>query len=263
MIGYTAALVRWEHGHLYIDRTPPGERRREVYLEMGSVSDREVAEDVANELLTIHAGLRTTFGLACQVRRDEQVPGVVWGLGDRMTDDGDPIGLVQSYTVTLVGDGLVEVTPELGDPVAVRLAGIARRLQRISSGASSEYARPNITDTTTAHGTDTTPPEFSLSGTVTESLAPAWRATRPWWCSWLDVQMRLPDVTAPTVVQLLRETASGAWGIQATAVVPAGAKRGLVVVNRGWTRGQRLTMAVTSTGGFGEDLTASLRGVMT
>lgn len=251
---YNAALVRYQGGHIYVDRSGSA-RPREVYIEMGGVTDREVATEIATSVLNLYRSANVTTAVAGPVRTSIQVPGVTYQLGDRVPGGA----MIRSYTVALEGDGLVSVTPEFDDPLEIRAAAINRQLQRAASGIRSEYARPNITPVDTGQGTDTTPPEFSVSGAVTSSLSPAWRAPRPWWCSWLDVQLALAGSSA-TRVALLREVGS-TWVGVAAATIGAGSKRGLAVVNEGWRTGERLVLVVEASGG-GSDLTATLRGTM-
>lgn len=251
---YNAALVRYKNGHTYVDRSNGG-RVREVFVEMGGVDDEQDAREIGARVLALYRSASVTRAVSGPVRTVAHVPGVSYRLGDRMGGN-----MIRSYSITLDGDGLVSVTPELDDPLAIRQAAIDRQLQRAAAGITSEYATPNITDPTTGASTDTAPPEFSVSGSLVPSLAPAWRAGRAWWCAWLDVAVLTPGMTA-TRVNLYREVGS-TWNVVATAVIGAGASRALVVVNEGWTAGHRLTLAVATAGAGAADLTATLRGTM-
>lgn len=253
-ITYNAALVRWQGGHLYVDRSGSA-RQRELYIEMGGVADEDTARGIANQILGLYREARRTLAVQGQVRTVQQIPTVGYQLADRMTG-----AMLRSYTVSLDGDGLVAVTPEVDDPLQIRLAAINRQLQRAAAGAKSEYARPNIVSQDTSSGTDTEPPEFSLSGALTPGFSPAWRAGRPWWCSWLDVNLVAPGATA-TRVDVIRE-AGPSWSTVATATIPAGLSRGLAVVNEGWAAGQRLVIVCRTAGAGASDLTATLRGTM-
>ena len=251
---YNAALVRYQGGHLYVDRSGSA-RQREVYVEMGGVSDADVAERIARTILDLYRAERVTSATSGQIRRMDQVPGVQFQLADKV--DG---AMVRSYTVALEGDGLVSVTPELDDPLEIRAAAINRQLQRAASGIHSEYARPNITPADSGAGTDTTPPEFSQSDAVAVSISPAWRAPRPWWCAWLDVQLGTAGST-PTTVLLAREVGS-TWVTVATATLAAGTRRAIAVVDQGWQTGERLVVGTKVAGTGAKDLTATLRGTM-
>lgn len=251
---YNAALIRFQGGHVYLDRSGTA-RPREVYIEMGGIKHVETATAIGDEILALYRAERITEGIAGQVRTAVQVPTVGYQLGDTMAGSR-----LTSYAVSMEGDGLVSVVPEVGDPVEIRQAQIDRKLARAGSGMRSEYAKPNIVDPAQGAGTDTTPPEFSVSGEVVPSLSPAWRATRPWWCAWLDVQL-VTAGSVPTKVQLLRGVGSG-WVEVAWVGVAAGATRGIVAVNEGWPAGGRLVLTCQSSGGGAADLTATLRGTM-
>lgn len=254
---YNAALVRYQAGHVYVDRSG-SDRPREVYLEMGGISDRSVALEIAGSVLDLYREANETTVYAGQVRDADQVPGTTtYQLGDTMGG-----AMVRGLAISLVGDGLVGIAPETDDPIEVRQAAINRQLQRAASGIRSEYAKPNIVDPDTGSGTDTTPPEFSLSGAISATFSPAWRAVRPWWCAWLDVQLRVPGSTGTRCYVLRSTTVAPGWEIVGEAVVNAGDTRGIGVVNRGWSAGQRLVVTVNDAGAGAADLTATLRGVM-
>lgn len=252
---YNAALVRYQTGHTYVDRSDGGQVR-ELYLEMGGIADRQVAREIAARVLALYRSARETVAVSGPVRTSLHVPsGETYQLGDKM--DG---AMIRSYAVALEGDGLVSITPELDDPLAVREAAIQRQLARASSGLRSEWAKPNVVDPTAGTGTDSSPSEFSLSGQVVTSLSPAWRAPRPWWCAWLDVQL----VTAGAGVTRvdLRKEVGGVWPLVAQAVLGSGDTRAIVAVNRGWAAGERLVLSVPEAAGGAADLTATLRGTM-
>lgn len=252
---YNAILIRYDGGHVYLDRSGSA-ATREVYAELGQIADRDLVEQFGNRLLDSAAATRTSDAIEGTVLTDDQVPTLGYNLGDLV--DGRRL---HAYTATLTPEGYASIVPELDDPWDLRDAALARRIARSSPGLTTEYARPAITRQNKGGSTDTTPPEFSLDGPLTVSSSPAWRATRPWWCAWLDVNIETPGTTQ-TRVAVARPTSSGTWLSIATAVVPAGQRRGLARVNQGWTPGQRLIMVIPEAGDGAAKLTASLRGVM-
>lgn len=253
-IRYNAALVRYQGGHIYLDLSG-AEKPRELYIEMGGVPERSVALSLTRRILALYQETNTTVAIQGEVRTTVQIPGVGYQLGDFIAGQ-----MIRSYSIDLSGDGLVQVTPELDDRLARRQEILNRQVQRAGAGMQSEYGKPNIVGQEKGSGTDTTPSEFSLSGAITATFSEAWRAPRPYWMAWLDVQL-VTAGTSATKVGVYREVGPG-WVLVASAVIATGATRGLGIVNAGWDAGERLVLGVSVAGTGAADLTATPRGVM-
>lgn len=251
---YNALLIRYEGGHAYLDRAD-GHVRREAYLELGGVIDRDVALAYGLEYVRQWAGPRYSDAIEGTVLAADQVPTVGYNLGDLVGGKR-----LRAYTASLTGEGVTSIVPELDEPFDIADAALARRIARAGAGLVSEYARPNVNRQETGEGTDSAPPEFSIDGPVVSTLSPAWTAARPWWGAWLDVNIELPGAS-PTRVVVARN-AGGLWRAVADCTVGTGNNRGLGRINAGWAIGERLAIIVPTPGLGAQKLTATLRGVM-
>lgn len=249
-----AVLARYQGGHIYVDRSG-GSNRREAFLDLGGIVHEETARGLCNRLLDQYATQRRTVAMEGPILAGDDAPGPAYTIGDRIAGD-----LITSVTVSLGDDGLATSVPTLNDEWDANMRALERQIARAGAGLVSEYARPTINRPDTGESTDTSPPEFSLDGPVTVTFSPAWRAIRPWWGAWLDVGVEVPGSTATRVV-VARPNGS-LWLAVADAVIPAGERRGLGRINRGWAVGQRLVLIVTTAGVGAAKLTASLRGTV-
>lgn len=253
-----ALLIRYGGGHLYLDRSGP-DRRRELYLEVGTIADRATAAGLGGRLLDLYEEARTTIGIEGPVLNLTHVPGYGFRLGD--TIDGD---LVTGYTATLQADGYAMVVPELGAAWAERLAALDRQIKRLGTGIVAEYAKPNIANPNgDGAGVDQTPPEFVVDGEVSPTFSPVWTAPRPWWCAALEVVVLSPSTLGPCRVRLLRLDRPDSVAIPATiatATLGVGQRRALVRVNDGWAAGEGLVVTVPTAGAGVTKLTATLHG---
>lgn len=264
---HNAILARYQGGHIYVDRSGD-DPARELYLALDNIRDEDTATALANKYLDAYAALRVSDAIEGMVLDLDQVPVAGYTLGDQLGGKR-----LNAYTATLVtsgaGEGLTSVVPEFDDPFDSAIATLNRQIARAGAGLTSEYARPVITTQATGADTDAEPPEFSLSGPVVTGISPLWRAKRPWWGAWLDVSVEVADPVAPLTVVLGRFTAAGETGpspatliaVAAVTLAP-GKTRGLARINEGWRQGRSLLMAVTSSAGTAQNLTASLRGTM-
>lgn len=251
---YNCALIRYEGGHLYLDRAD-GHRRRELYIELGGVKDADVALGFARRILANAATVYRSDAIEGTIATRDHVPTVGYGLGDLLAGKR-----LHGYTVSLTDEG-TSVVPELDDPWDLAEAALARRIKRTASGIVSEYSRPNITRPDTGKGTDSEPPDFSQDGPVAPTLSPPWTAERPYWCAWLHLKLAVPGTT-PTSVGVGRLLPGPSIAVVAVATIPAGEREGLARVNAGWNVGEDLIVGVRSAGAGAQKLTASLRGVM-
>lgn len=249
------ALVRYEGGHLYVDRAD-GHSRREVYVELKGVRDRDHAHDIATEILQHHEEHRESLSIAGTVRSAVQIPTSGYALGDMM--DGK---VIVSLDITSDDIGEAKVIPTLGDPYDIWVENMNRRIARWASGSVSEWGSPVTSSQAQGTGTDTTPPEFSLSGAVVPTLSPAWTVPRPYQASWLAVNLRVPGASA-TRVRLYATDLNGTTSTVTTATVAAGDDKVVVQVNRCYPAKWKLTLGCDLAGTGAQDLTASLRGAM-
>jgi hypothetical protein len=243
-----ALLVRYAGGHVYVDRSD-GHVRREQYVEMAGVRDRDHAIALGREVLALSASSRTTDARQGDVRSIDQLPGVGYRLAD--TIDGE---LLAGITLTLSGEE-VTIVHEVNDSLKTRQDAMARRLARAASGVTGEYAAPVINRQDTGTGVDTTPPAFSLSQ-VQLSFSPAWRVPRPFHLSWLEVVLTNPLTSATRVAVTIdsRPTTS--------VTVDAGDDRAVGVIDLSLATGSQVIMICPLAGSGVAGLTATLRGAM-
>lgn len=257
-----ACYVRFEGGHVYVDRSN-GAQRREVFLEISGISDRDRAAGIGARWLAALGKSRTTDAYAGTIRAESQVPGAAIRPGDKI--DGH---MVMSLSSQLVDDGDVKVVPELGDPADDVLHGIQRGLARASKGVRSEYGKPSVKRQNTGTGTDTTPPTLSQSGEVEVTSiggddgegSPVWRAPRPIQYTFLEVELEKAG-TSTTSVRLCVPNGS-LWLAVASADLVAGEKYIVVTVNRSFPIGSQLVHVVSRAGTGAEGLTVTPRCVL-
>lgn len=249
------ALVRYEGGHLYVDRAD-GHSRREVYVELKGVRDRDHAHAVATEILQHHEEHRESLSIQGSVQTAAQIPTSGYALGDKM--DGK---VIVSLDVTSNELGVARVIPTLGDPYAIWEEAMNRRIARWASGSVSEWGAPVTSSQTQGTGTDTTPPEFSLSGAVTTTLSPAWTVPRPFQVSWLSAGLRVPGASA-TRVRLYTTDTNGSTTTVGTATIAPGDDKVVVTIDRCFPAKWKLILGCDLAGTGAQDLTASLRGAM-
>lgn len=250
MIITNCLLIRYRYGHVYVDRAD-GHARREQYVEMTGVRDRDHAAAIGREILALAAASRVTDARSGEVREIDQVPGIGYRLGD--TIDGD---LLAGVTVQLTGDGAVSIVHELNDSTLTRQAAMERRLARAAAGITGEWAAPNVDRQPEGTATDTTPPAFSLEQ-VAVAISPPWRVPRPFHLSWLEVQLDGPLLSRTRVITVVNGSSVGS-----PAALNAGDLRAVSVVNRSLHTGAVVQLVCTHAGAGTAGLTAALRGAM-
>lgn len=246
---WNAVLIRFAGGHTYVDRST-GHGKRELYLDLSQILDEDHARSIGARFLALSTDSLENLALQGQVRELDQVPGLSYQPGDRI--DGD---MLHGMTLTLAGEGDVQVTSDLGDERTLRLERLNRQVQRGASGVVSEYSAPKTSGQATGTGTDTTPPEFSQEQ-ATLALSEPWTAPRPYHASWLQVVLTAPGVTT-TQVDLMRDATR-----VGTVALSAGDRKGVAIVNRGYVTGQELRMRTVLAGTGAAGLTASVIGTM-
>lgn len=248
-------LARYEGGHVDVDMSQAPNSRIEQYLELANVRTRKGAIDLSKQQLRILRSDRRTFAFQGQVRSAEQALGQGFQVGDKF--DGDMIASVQ---VSADVDGTVTTVPEVNDPVLLAQWALERRIARIAAGVTSEYANPKTDKQNTGKGTDTTPPIWSQPNALVETFSEAWTAPRPYWWSWLELVLNVAGDTA-TRVQVLR-IGPGPQEVLGEAVLAAGDRRCVGVINRGVATGDQTVLSIQTAGTDAQNLTATPRGTM-
>lgn len=181
-------LVRYEGGQVQVAAPGygPGDRRYEAALELGGVTDRAEAIDLARRVLQIAAVPRESIQASLLPLGEGGPTALAFAEGDVVTV---PTGLgpqrIVSVSYEEQDDGTVQVTPEFVNP----LDAVAARLERIiaryaeGNGDGSNLTRPagpgGATQTTAAR---VDLPPFSIDGTLTEAIglrSPPYIAQRP------------------------------------------------------------------------------------
>lgn len=152
-----AVLIRWADGFVCV---PEGAGGRERYIEVRGITDRAEAIKLGESLLAAYVGTRATTAVSGHVWNASQQPGDGFYVADKM--DGQ---FVQSINIGMDDEGYTVVTPELGDPVRVRLAEVERRIARAATPVQSEWASP-YPEIKTADPIDTSIPQFTWRGTL-------------------------------------------------------------------------------------------------
>lgn len=149
-------LIRWRDGFVAVPETAGG---RERYIEVRGLASRDDAVALGEALLEAYNGTRGTTAVTGHVWNGAQQPGGGFWLLDSM--DGQR---VQSVSIGHDDEGYTVVTPELGDPLRLRLEELERRIARAGIPVQSEWASP-YPEVKTADPIDTTIPTFTGSYT--------------------------------------------------------------------------------------------------
>ncbi len=155
-------LIRWADGFVCVPERAGG---RERYIEVRGITNRDDAIALGESLLEAYQGTRGTTGVSGHVHNSAQQPGSGFYVGDKM--DGQ---FVQSIQIDIDDEGYTVVTPELGDPLRIRLDEVERRIARAATAVQSEWASP-YPEIKTADPIDTSIPQFSWRGTRTNDDA--------------------------------------------------------------------------------------------
>lgn len=247
MSTYNAVLLRTKKGHRYIGATS---NRRELYLAI-ETDDEDMAVDLAEKYLAAKNDNEETLSVEGTVRAESQIPGAAYKLGD--TIGGERL---TTYSVTLGPAATAKVTPGLTDTVNDELDSIERTIRRLGGGkVKTEWAEPEVEPQETGSATDQIPPPFSLQELV-PSTSPPWRAIRPYWLAWIEVNLDEYGDTE-TVVKVRRNGA-----VLASCTMAAGDSHRLVRVNQGYAPRDTMTMQLTVAGRFAAKLAMVPRGTL-
>lgn len=146
----TRVLIRWARGLISV-----GDEGREQFIEIAGVRDYEEAKLLGESLIEAHKGQRGTTAVTGHVHNPDQQPAGGFYLVDKLNGQR-----VESISIGMDEEGYTVVTPELGDPLAHRLAAMNRRLAKASAGATSEWASPYADRFAQGEKIDNTPPTF-------------------------------------------------------------------------------------------------------
>lgn len=247
-------LARYDLGHVDIDKSN-GTGRVEEYLELASARTRSGAVDLATQRLKVLKTDRTTLAYEGQVRDEAQALGTGFALGDKLDSD-----MLVSINISVDEYGNITAVPELNDPLYLAEEALDRKIQRIATGITSEYAAPNRDSEPEGSGTDTTPPAFSYSGPLSPTLSPTWTAPRPYWISWLELEISEFAAHTQVGVQIFK-VKNAVPTLLGTCNIETGDYRAVATIDKGLKVGETIAMYVAEPGGAA-NLTATIRGTM-
>jgi hypothetical protein len=127
-------LVAYKTGHVEVSDAVSiaANGRRETYLELGTVEDRDLAIDVATAVLEVQSQRRASV-VVDPLPRYAPDGFIDFQLGDTLSTFGDQ--RVVGLTISQDDEGRASVIPELKDRVSVREEEVNRWLRRLSDGA--------------------------------------------------------------------------------------------------------------------------------
>ena len=155
---YERILVRWRDGHVLVGPWGYDTVRREQFLEVRGIETAEAARELGESLLAVYRDARASRVVAGPVLTSGQRPGQGYRVGDAF--DGQ---VVQAYAITLGDEGITMVTPELGDPIAIRYEQLMRHIERANAGVTSEWASPWAPGQQPGRPQDSSVPTFTLT----------------------------------------------------------------------------------------------------
>ncbi len=247
MSTYNAVLLRTKNGHHYVGASSG---RRELYLQI-ETDDVDMAVDLAKKYLAAKNDPEETYGIEGTVLSESQIPGAAYRLGD--TIGGQRL---TTYSVSVGPAATAQVTPGLMDPVNDELDAIERTIRRLGGGkVKAEWSEPEVEPQETGSATDQIPPPFSLQELV-PSTSPPWRAIRPYWLVWIEVNLDEYGATE-TVVKVRRN-----GEILASCTMAAGESHRLIRVNQGYAPRDTMTMQLTVAGRYAAKLAMVPRGTL-
>lgn len=251
---WTAALVKYDYGHRYVEGDPNGNSpygRRETYIQMGGIADTDLVDSLTLRLLAGRSTPLTSRALTGVLLDDSEIPGVDYVIGDKM--DG---GMILGLTIAEDVDGIISITPELDNRVKLREEEVNRILARMAAGGNTANAHPATKDRFGGGTSNDLPPEFTHDGTLTVSISPAWIVKRPFQSCWLEASLTTAG-SGPTVVSIASDTT-----VVGNCTLGSGIKRAAAVVNRTWVPRERLVLGITSVGAGASKLQLAVRGAL-
>lgn len=250
---WNAVLIRYAGGHTYVDRAA-GATRRELYIEMQQVTDRQQARELGAQFLAITAEVSTTTAVQGLVRSIDSVPGAGFQLMDKVGGE-----TLQGMAFTLTPTGGAQVNLELGDARQAKLDALARQVQRAGTGTTSELAAPRTSSPVQGSGSDSYPPPFSCNGDkLTTRMSPPWPCPRPFMLSWLEAEVREAGWGSTRGI-VVREPRTGANELLGSVTIKGGDKRAVAVIGKMVMPGDVIYMGFPTEGGV-KDATLTMRG---
>lgn len=250
---WNAVLIRYAGGHTYVDRANGGVRR-ETYIEMQQVTDRQQARELGAQFLAIMGESSSTTAAQGVTRSFEPVPGAGFRLLDTVGGE-----LVNGMGFTLTADGGAQVNLELGDQRQQRLDALARQVQRSGLGTTSELAAPRTNSPAQGGGSDSFPPPFSHNGDrMTSKLSPPWPCPRPFMLSWIELEVKEAGWASSRAIVVM-DPKSGPNRQLGSVTLPGGDKRAVAKVGKMVMPGQVLYFGFPLEGGI-KDATLTPRG---
>lgn len=247
MSTYNAVLLRTKKGHRYVGAESG---RRELYLQIDT-DDVDMAIDLAERYLAAKNENEETYGIEGTVLNESQIPGAAYRLADTIGGER-----MTTYSVTTGTGATAVVTPGLTDPVNDELESIERTIRRLGGDKlKAEWAQPEVDPQETGSSTDQVPPPFSLQELV-PSTSPPWRAIRPYWLAWIEVNLDEYGDT-DTVVKVRRN-----GEILASCTMAPGIDHRLIRVNQGYKPRDSMTMQLTVAGRYAAKLAMVPRGTL-
>jgi len=250
---WNAVLIRYAGGHTYVDRANGGVRR-ETYIEMAQVTDRQQARQLGAQFLAIMGESSTTTTAQGVTRSFEAVPGAGFRLLDKVGG-----ALVNGMGFTLTDSGGAQVNLELGDQRQQALDALARQVQRAGLGTTSEMAAPRTNTPAEGGGSDSMPPPFSHSGDrMSTRLSPPWPCPSPFMLSWIELEVKSAG-WASTRAIVVMEPKTGPNVQLGSVTLDGGDKRAVATIGKMVMPGQMLYFGFSREGGV-KDATLTPRG---
>lgn len=246
---YNAVLIKYAGGHTYVDRAGGGPRR-ELYIEMGTITDRQQARELGAQFLALSRDSFEDEAVSAQFRPIDVVSGSEFQMGDSVLG-----ARVNGATYTLTEDGGATASMDLGDRRRIRLDALNRQLQRAGAGMSTEFGAPAPASATTGGGDNSLPPPFSQSGdTLQERTSPPWPVPRPFRLSWVHLEVDEAGWldTRVRVLRRRRGVNGGNATVLANVTLPAGDFVKVQAVGLDFAAGDRLLYRLVQDGGAKE-----------
>lgn len=264
----TAVLIRWSKGHVYV-----GGGGAEVYVNMAAVASKKQATAYGDTILAGQGGVLST----------EAVQGVAYWSPDGgsrypplLLSDYDGRRVV-GYTASMGADERTVITPTLNDPVFDKGEELRRRIERASADTVSLWGSPRREPPNQGGGEGSSPPEFSVSGLLTDLLEDPidsegvdrresswWQPKANWNGAWVSASLKNPGRTS-SHVQFLRVKENGpsvTMTVIAGCFIAGGKRLGIVPIPNGERvrAGEPTIMRLVSAGAGASDLTVSVHG---
>jgi hypothetical protein len=126
-------LVAYKTSHVEVSDAASiaADGRRETYLELGTIEDRDLAIEVATAVLAVQLQHHLSF-VVDPMPRLGSTGFIDYGIGDTITDAGG--ARVSGLTVSADDEGRASVIPELKDRVTIQQEAVDRLIRRLVEG---------------------------------------------------------------------------------------------------------------------------------